>query len=44
MPIKGFACPYGQGEVSFAQCLDHSRTGPPKCGLTYPILGGIVGN
>ena len=26
MPVKGFACPYGQGDVSFAQCLEHSRT------------------
>lgn len=44
MSIKGFACPYGQGEVSFEQCLEHSRTDPPECGFTYPILAGIVGN
>lgn len=44
MSIKGFACPYGQGEVTFEQCLEHSRSDPPECGFTYPILAGMVGN
>jgi len=44
MTISGFACPYGQGDVSFEQCLEHSRSDPPECGFTYAILGGIVNN
>jgi CRISPR/Cas system-associated exonuclease Cas4 (RecB family) len=44
MAIKGFACPYGQGDVRFELCLEHSRSDPPECGFTYPILAGIVGN
>jgi len=42
--IKGFACPYGQGEVTFGQCLEHSKRDPPECGFTYPILAGMVNN
>lgn len=44
MSIRGFACPYGQGDVSFEQCLEHSRSDPPECRFTYPILAGIVAN
>ncbi len=44
MAIKGFACPWGQGDVTFDQCLAHSRGDPPECGFTRPILAGIAGN
>jgi len=42
--LKGFRCPYGRGEISFADCLEHSKTDPPECGFVYPILSGMVGN
>lgn len=42
--LKGFHCPYGQGDISFADCLEHSKTEPPECGFVHPILAGIVGN
>ena len=44
MSIKGFACPYGQGDIAFDQCLAHSRDDPTECGFTFPILAGIAGN
>lgn len=42
--LKGFHCPYGQGDISFAGCLEHSRTDPPECGFVFPVLAGIVNN
>ena len=42
--LKGFHCPYGQGDVSFADCLEHAKTDPPECGFVHPILAGIAGN
>ena len=42
--LKGFRCPYGQGDIGFADCLEHSRTDPPECGFVQPILAGIVNN
>ena len=42
--LKGFRCPYGQGDISFADCLEHARTDPPECGFVQPILAGIVNN
>jgi CRISPR/Cas system-associated exonuclease Cas4 (RecB family) len=42
--FKGFRCPYGKGDISFADCLEHSRSDPPECGFVYPILAGIVNN
>jgi hypothetical protein len=44
MTIRGFACPYGRGDVTFEQCLEHSRTDPSECGFTYAILGAMVNN
>ena len=40
--LKGFHCPYGKGDISFADCLEHSATDPPECGFVHPILAGIV--
>jgi len=42
--LKGFHCPYGQGDISFADCLEHAKTDPPECGFVHPILAGIAGN
>ena len=42
--LKGFHCPYGKGDISFADCLEHSETDPPECGFVHPILAGIVNN
>ena len=42
--LKGFHCPYGQGDISFADCLEHAKTDPPECGFVHPILAGIVNN
>ena len=42
--LKGFRCPYGQGDISFADCIEHARTDPPECGFVQPILAGIVNN
>jgi CRISPR/Cas system-associated exonuclease Cas4 (RecB family) len=42
--LKGFRCPYGQGDISFADCLEHSLTDPPECKFVHPILAGIVQN
>jgi CRISPR/Cas system-associated exonuclease Cas4 (RecB family) len=42
--LKGFHCPYGQGDISFADCLEHSKTDPPECGFVHPILAGIANN
>ena len=41
---KGFRCPYGQGDIDFAGCLEHSKTDPPECAFVYPVLAGIVNN
>ena len=42
--LKGFHCPYGRGDISFADCLEHAKTDPPECGFVHPILAGIAGN
>jgi len=42
--LKGFHCPYGKGDISFADCLEHSKSDPKECGFVYPILAGIAGN
>lgn len=32
MGIRGFACYWGQGNVSFERCLEHSKSDPSECG------------
>ena len=42
--LKGFHCPFGQGDISFAECLEHAKTDPSECGFVHPILAGIANN